>query len=391
MIMIEGENAPASGTPWDALLLRTMAGKQSGTSGVILIQHSMPTPRQFAMESSTGSDGQSASGVVASEMIGHVPCMGYGAQGSFVADQAFVDLCHRCDGSVIFVSGLGQKEYLGTTDRRSTPRAEQALEMFRRHGAIVDIASNPFGWEDEQDENDGGLVVYSRIDKLQSVANAVRRAATTLRGRHDCRSIEENSFQPVPVVLDSLTPLLNHHGVEKVALLLESFGLSTDKQAVLSPIIASVLCESIRPSDHRRLEDLADAMVQLHVRHSTQAYYRDTIEVMTGTLEMIRRGGGKNGLGGKLVHDHIPISIRHNRSRSNDPKKAFYWVLNCHKEDEAIVEVEDTFDNEHGGVLGVKADDAKKPFTRPRIFLEENDPEYADLDEEDDLDDDLDL
>ena len=102
MIMIEGENAPASGTPWDALLLRTMAGKQSGTSGVILIQHSMPTPRQFAMESSTGSDGQSASGVVASEMIGHVPCMGYGAQGSFVADQAFVDLCHRCDGSVIF-------------------------------------------------------------------------------------------------------------------------------------------------------------------------------------------------------------------------------------------------------------------------------------------------
>jgi len=188
-----------------------------------------------------------------------------------------------------------------------------------------------------------------------------------------------------------LTPLLNHHGVEKVALLLESLGLSTDDHDVLSPIIAPVLYESIRPSGHRRLEDLADAMVELHLRPSTEDYHKDTNEVVTGTLEMIRRGGGKNGLGGKLIHDHLPISIHHYRCRSNGHKKALYWILDCHKDkEEAVVEVEETLDNQHVGVLGVRADDAKTP-SRPRIFLEDNDPEYVDFDEEDDLDDDLDL
>ena len=400
--MVEGENVPASGTPWDALLSKTMAGKRSGTTGVILVQHSMPTPRQFAMESSICSDGQSGSGAIAKEMIGHVPRLGYGAPGYFVTDQAFVDLCHRCDGSVIFVSCFGHKRYSRgpTSDHcsasisRTADRAEQAMDMFWRNGATVDLASNPFGWEeDAQDENDVGSVLCSRIDKLQSVANAIRHAAITLRGRNEDRSIEESQ----PVVFDSLTPLLSHHGVEKVALLLESLGLPTDDHAVLSPIIAPVLYESIRPSDNRRLEDLADAMVQLHLlRPSTRADHKDTNEVMTGTLEMIRRRGGKNGLGGKLVHEHLPISICHRRCRWNGHKNIFYWILNCHKdkdkdkEVEAVVEIEETIDDEHVGVLGVRADDAKTP-SRPRIFLEDNDPEYADFDEEDDLDDDLDL
>jgi len=398
---------------------------------------------------------------------------GYGISGPFLVKQSFNELCHKCNGAVIFVSTIGNSSILdmnecvstnsgicgdemmvgdsyqaasdnGNDDGKNTQhpleKHRSSIQMFKRHGACVDLSSNPFGWDDDDDDDIEGkdecdsFVHKCSMNKLQLIANAIRKAALSIESRQESSLEEQQSrnqtkqqqlHQPIPIVFESMTPLLNIHGVDKVCVLLKSLGRvalsSTSDQSamnnnniILSPIVVPVLYQSIQPSEHRSLEDVSDAFVHLNLAannsnslHHHEPSSNDT-SVMSGVMDLVRRGGS-GGLGGKLMRNcisfHIMKSVSNNTSSMTlDERDSCYWILE-HDEDE--VNVEDNDKKNKGGSVKSKKEKSSSATdqrqdssdtttttatsSRPRIYLQDDDPEYDDYDEEEDLDDDLDL
>ncbi|KAL7480551.1 hypothetical protein ACHAW6_006242 [Cyclotella cf. meneghiniana] len=355
----------------------------------------------------------------------------FGITGSFLVRKTFEELCCRCDGSVVLVTLLGKagvvdleslngfnnhvyndrgEDYDGhghehdvrKRGQKEINRRKQATQLFRQYGAVVDLASNPFGWAEEpMDAVSDGFITESKMNNLQSIANVIRAAAVRVENHRkipqNAPSQKQYGQQPIPIIFDSLTPLLSLHGVHNVVLLLQSFKQAAlaSQPSILSPVVAPILYESMRPSDHRSLEDIADALLSLQLMQIE----RQNSEIASGVLDVVRRGGSGNGLGGKLMQDCIPVHIMAAieyssiNGRNFDARDKFYWILDCHNNSSQKKQSP----NEHGDAPRRNSESEAKqsaenaqPTPRPRIYLEDDDPEFDDLDEED-PDDDLDL
>lgn len=362
----------------------------------------------------------------------------YGLSGPFLVRQAFEELCIRCDGAVIFVSltdaggvvdlhvfeeepsrdypgdGSAHVDYDGVqSSSQILQRRTDALQKFRRNGAWVDLSSDPFGWEgetegDSDDDSVSILKFKTTMNKLQPIAVAIQDAACAIESRRmQCQILGQREKeqrvmqQPIPIVFETLTPLLNVHGAEKVCVLLKSLSradTSPDSvQTILSPIVAPVLYESLRPAEHRLLEDASDAMLHLTLMDAqgSSAYAptdTNTTRIVSGVMDMARRGGG-GGLGGKFICHCVPFHVMRSSSTStfSDARDGCYWILE-HDDNPAEEKTDSVKQAAAKRAEGV--DEAKKApssTSRPRIYLQDDDPEYDDYDEEDDLDDDLDL
>lgn len=403
----------------------------------------------------------------------------YGISGPFVIQQALEVLCNKCNGAVIFVSTLGMDSIFldinnSVVDQESESynmkssidddddndsdgedenniqtlqkKRRNAIHMFQRHGACVDLSSDPFGWElddgiDNSTQNSNNCTKDTRkdahgssnistyscaMDKLQSIAMTIRSAAASIESRR-CQGQEEqeeNMQQPIPIVFESMTPLLNIHGVEKVGVLLKSLGsvnsgteTTTNSYSILSPIVAPILYESIRPSDHRYLEDISDAMLHVSLvgegssnpsgSSSSSASSSSTGVISSGVLDLVRRGGSR-GLGGKFIRHCIPFHVMRLKpptaaaatTTNGQFQSSYYWILD-HNDDEQNHTENDTVtvkkkvasDNTSNGIMKSDEQVGKEETlaSRPRIYMQDDDPEYDDYDEEEDLDDDLDL
>ena len=365
----------------------------------------------------------------------------YGMAGPFLVRQAFEELCQRCDGAVVFVSLLGTSGVLdfdeledqvhddngyatirsdegANSNLQGPKKRSSALKSFRRNGAWVDLSSDPFGWDDNDDETEDNIISDSFVhkaamNKLQPIAMAIRNAASQIENRRastlaaEQRGKKKQMQQPIPIVFETLTPLLQLHGVQKVSLLLKSLGrmlsstraVSNGRQPILSPIVAPVLYESLCPSEHRSLEDIADAMVHLNLmgaQHQSvsTANERKSTQIKSGVLDLVRRGGGGSGLGGKLIRHCVPIHVM--KSVSTESRDGCYWIID---HDDTPDEPEDAKSNQQNTNAGKSEQNGAQSASsvavaapsRPRIYLEDDDPEFDDFDEEDDLDDDLDL
>jgi hypothetical protein len=301
--------------------------------------------------------------------------------------------------------GFGSAREYDDTEQQEMNKRQSGLRLFRQTGAVVDLASNPFGWGDETQSDSDGLIITSAISNLQSIADAIRAAAARVESRRSTQqhtmssqNYSEETQQPIPIIFDSLTPLLALHGAQNVSLLFQNFKQvmpsSSQSIAILSPIIAPIVYESIRPSDHRLLEDTSDAFMTL--RMGDDICKSDAIA--SGVLDIVRRGGANNGLGGKLMRGCVPVHIMKATENSTntfrrDVRDECYWIME-QADDEANSEGVNNkaMPQQHQKIKG-KVQDAeteKQAASRPRIYLENNDPEFDDFDEED-PDDDLDL
>ena len=160
---------------------------------------------------------------------------GYGLSGPFLVKQSFIELCHKCNGAVIFVSTIGNNSSIfdmiecistnngicddemmvddsykasdnddGKNTQHPLEKHRNAIQMFKRHGACVDLSSNPFGWDDDDDDGDDGNIegegscdsfIHScSMNKLQPIANAIRKAALSIESRRGL-SLEEQQRQ----------------------------------------------------------------------------------------------------------------------------------------------------------------------------------------------------
>lgn len=336
----------------------------------------------------------------------------FGMAGPFLVRRTFDELCSRCEGAVVFVSLLGNSgvidldnlqhanhlDGVGNSDYEDVRLKElnkrrNALRLFRQNGAVVDLASNPFGWDDEEQDSSDGFVTTSAINNLQSIADAIRAAAASVESNRPVQQHTPNQSadtqRPIPIIFDSLTPLLALHGAQNVSVLLQNFKKVASQQSILSPIIAPILYESISPSNHRLLEDMSDAFMSLQ--------FRDDISkvdaIASGVLDVVRRGGGV--LGGKLMRGIVPVHVmkasEDSKIRKTDLRDGYYWIMeyDASKEKKKQDVTLKAGDSKTNGKEDMK--EAGQQKSRPRIYLEDNDPELIDFDEEDDIDDDLDL
>ena len=251
--------------------------------------------------------------------------------------EAWSECVERCDGRVILVSCCDSIPLLDTdttsctsttrtrTDehknnhrgRRSghknldLDREERLMQSFRDNGAIVDLHSDPFCWDgdgdsdsdsDEEQKHDEKDLATStstststfkgQVTKLQSILSAIHRAAQHIRIQtRDSKCTEtgvQMQIQPIPIIFDSATPILLHHGVNKLILLLTylkqqsqhpktKMGMNIDMDmddntmngntpapaSILSPIFLPTLAELLPPSSMRVLEDTSDAVMTL--------------------------------------------------------------------------------------------------------------------------------
>ena len=389
--------------------------------------------------------------------------------------QSLEELSQKCDGAVVYVSVIGTSgvldvDEMGEADgdddlnncldgddeeedygsdtynfesrdkhrqQKELRKRREAIKKFHKNGLCVDLSSDPFGWEDsnhsEEDCRNSSSVVKSNMSDLPSIVRAIRQAATAVEFRRSQLQLSElpksksskaaNEMQrPIPIIFETLTPLLHLHGVEKVDLLLKSLGRvvppssltssickddpSTEgaqtkmvRPPILSPIIAPILYESLRPSDHRWLEDMAHAILSLNVMD-----VQGTSNVIS-MMDIVRRGGRGAGMGGKLIRHCMPFRIAKSASnewRTKDVRDGCYWILDYHESDEGGSDGEKNqkskgtrqMKQESAGIVSsiseAPGSGLNGPSSRPRIYLEENDPEFDDFDEED-PDDDLDL
>ncbi len=441
----------------------------SGGGYTILIQHSLAPKfqRQSALASTMAMTTEYARfKATASRMIQPASSIArrrqvqenlFGISGSFLTRQSFQELCLRCEGSVVYVSINGTSRVFDLDSIKAFPNEpvhnqscdahhendayspleesqkwSASMKMFLKSGICVDLSSDPFGWEDEEVFNQSqnmGFTGKTVLDDLASVAKTIRQAATIvelrrlrLQSMQQPKSMSSSSRdakemeRPIPIIFETMTPLLAIHGAEKVSLMLKILGNAFSPSSfasvidnniflgpesvpqpvrppILSPIIAPTLYESLPPSDHRVLEDVADSMLSLNVRGS-QSDSAVSSTIASGVLNIVRRGGGGTGLGGKFIRDSIPLCIARN------PGGAFHWIL-YHSEESAqsgddgsnnlkVGKTVNTLEENEFSQDSAKLHELSSSAVRPRIYLEDNDPEFDDFDEED-PDDDLDL
>jgi hypothetical protein len=110
----------------------------------------------------------------------------------------------------------------------------------------------------------------------------------------------------------------------------------------------------------------------------------------SGVLDVVRQGGGT--LGGKLMRGRVPVHIMRAseslKSGANDPRDGCYWILEHCDEDE---KQSDKQTKKNNNTINSEEPKESEQHKGPRIYLDDNDPEFDDFDEEDDIDDDLDL
>jgi len=364
-------------------------------------------------------------------------------------------------------------------------RRDGWMRRFRRNGACVDLSSDPFGWEegdhseeddvddttDRDDDDDArcdSLFLHGcTMNKLSLVAIAIRRAAAAVEARRSTSAVGRNPSgdatrrQAVPVVFDTLAPLLHAHGTGRVVRFLKSLRIvvhpsssssssSSSSLPVLSPVVVPVLHESLRPSEQRSLEDVSDALVHLRLfggapssgggvgghgpssaSASAAASNTSAVVVVSGIVDLVRRGGGSGrggGMrGGKLVRHCVPFRVMRSPSttiggggggdRRTDARGGHYWILDGRVGECDGNAVGDDVAGERArpgraapthlssGRIArtanvVASSDRQRKLnpsndagasSGPRIYYQNDDPEFDDLDEEEGLDDDLDL
>jgi len=230
---------------------------------------------------------------------------------------------------------------------------------------VLSAAVNPFGWDGPEGDT---------LENLENLYDSIVA----------CTSPEKSNT----IVFESMTPILIRHGLETTIRFLRKVLINTK-----STVVAPILMESLSAVQHRALEDMAQAALFLH----------------GGDLTLIRKGVRERG---NTVREIVPFSV------DVSSGKATILITN---DDESDAENPDTAKKlaqpiepaapvvlsppaktsgikKSGKILLQMDDDVDIPNTsklpagsnKPNIFIQDDDPEYDDLDEED-PDDDLDI
>ena len=324
----------------------------------------------------------------------------------------------------------------------------QQDEQQSSHHKPTRVVSVVTGWDDDNDDNDNddenddanqhephrvrvplddldGLskaLEQQRMDLLSLLQGTTLRTTTTIEGTG-----AGNGGGVVVVVVESLTPLVVRHGFDRIQQWLggclggssgssSSSSSSTGSGGMVVVVVVPVMVDTLTPRQHRALEDTVQAI----------------LVAQSGELTFLRRGVRERG---NLLRDSLPFTIRPDPSQQQLPQ--LHLPLQPKDDDKNNLNDNDvtkgnkdesrstsrTTDHRNRQPhtplptsssttstgrrrqpiqLQLENDDPprqRQPKTaatvattthRPRIYMEDDDPEFDDMDEED-PDDDLDI
>ena len=255
---------------------------------------------------------------------------------------------------------------------------------------ILPTATDPWGWEDDDESQ-------SQLQSSSVNFNDMPRLAKVLQDAMDKNTLSEKK---TVVVWESLTPLLIRHDglISKTISFLRKFSSSSCLQ------IWPVRIDSVTKVQHAHLEDTASAVLWLQ----------------GGEMTLIRQGIRETG---NIVRETLPFRIEIESSSASASDGMYYRLLEVENEnedenldvtpqDQELATLTPTTgrsatsaDETSAGTvktrsrtkvqLQMEEEMVDAPATptdnhRPRIFLQDDDPEFDDLDEED-PDDDLEI
>jgi len=250
----------------------------------------------------------------------------------------------------------------------------------------------PSGWDDNDDE--GGDNALPSLDDLDSILQAIER------------QLANNTTRKMCIVFESLSPILVRHGFARTMHFLQKI--------LPCMMILPVQHDSMTPKQHAFLEDVCQAllclrqgdmtMVRQGVRESgniVRAAVPFRIESRTWGYELLQAGSQSDKDDNKGNSSHAAsapaVSARtsgqvdgnDNRSQVSSRRGA---NSKSKKKKISLKLEEDAEDNIHHGNAGSKeqSNPSAPVVVKPRIFMQDDDPEFDDFDEED-PDDDLDL
>lgn len=255
--------------------------------------------------------------------------------------------------------------------RRAWLEKLQARPEGSRQMAVFDCCGNdPFGWDDELTN---GSINLAHLDLL---LGGIKKqvAANDLR---------------VSLIVESLTPLMVRHGLDRTVKFLQK--LSSEIQPVL--LVVPALVETLSSSHLRKLEDLSHAILHL----------------TDGEAELLRQGVREKG---NRVRERLPYRIidgsaiellssdlaeeaKPTENETNEEENATKAVASLSVAADATATSQAP--PQRAAKIQLQVDEgSRRPAPpeaaapQPRIFMQDDDPEFEDYDEED-PDDDLDL
>lgn len=303
----------------------------------------------------------------------------------------------------------------------------------REQVQVLDLAThNPWGWDtedalvDKTDEpNDSTTTERAFMHNLQSLYRHLRQYAQTTSEQH--RNGKQQQQHPTIIIWQSIIPLIQYHGFDKVLQLLQALpGMQVWTTTAIS---------CLSSSQHLAIEDQCHCLLQIHQGHATilkqgirepSNLQRETIsynllqafvkrssssssgyEIVPSSLYyqvVLGGGGGKdilstdnNGEGlatemGKLERGSAPSltgmatsTTNANTTTTSTRRRRGNAAANTK------VQLQLEEDDDHGRPKQQQLAFATAPATtRPQIYMDDDDPEFDDLDEED-PDDDLDI
>jgi len=332
---------------------------------------------------------------------------------SLLRKKIFINTCREYHGRLIYIQ---THENHDSNDER--------LDLFDQNGCVVDLSSDPLGWDDDFDNDNSNPtnIIVSRINNLEKIGKAIQQASISIQERSkDNNANMKVSSQPIPIVFDSLQPLILVNGLSATVALLHhlrtihhskypEFGSVTPSPFVYSPLIAPILTHFLSPQQHRRLEDISNAIVHVHdgLCHIIKTSYRGTGKI-TSEQYHIKIGYQKifdKSCGKSISVPEVFLEYGSEQNKNNNEKKesqeesekakgiklinSSNKVLNPNSSTTTRQRIQIQLEEEKQKVEPNTSSNNSVLSQGPRIFLEDDDPEFDDLDEED-PDDDLDL
>lgn len=285
----------------------------------------------------------------------------------------------------------GKLLYLQTLPRdaiASRLQEQQQKEMSSTMLQIIQLAAtNPFGWnEDEENkeetdsmpnlQNLSQLLEYivKQVENNESSENEKSNTDNKTReeeksSENEIKTTTDNTTTNTILIFQSLTPLILRHGTRKTLLFLQQL----QQQLPIALLILPVDRCSISSHIHRQL---------------LQHYSDALLYITNGNVEWLRKGLRDST---KYVRSS---SVKDSGMETKEEQTTTATILQQSNDSSTAIQK-----NRKKIELKLEEDDAKKQTTattkqtsaaQPRIYLQDNDPEFEDYDEED-PDDDLEI
>ena len=307
----------------------------------------------------------------------------------------------------------------------TTPNSQSWIHEIKRGGrynnvVILDsLVDDPWGWDSADNTTNQNL--NSLDNMLELIIEKEKTESTSLGG----------------LVLESLTPLLQRHGMTRVQSFLSKLSyLSSDNEsptATIPILVLPILTEMASPAQHRQLEDMTESVLCLEGGQATwlRQGVRERGNLVRQTLDYdivepnkdrpkrihiihsIEGGSSDNAAASKdtnkknddtdaatsaiqsmSLSESVPGS---SQTTSTTPTDHNHSHSHSHSHPSTTTErkgrskkMQLAYSDEGRQEAPLAPPEAPIPAPAPRIFMEENDPEFEDYDEED-PDDDLDI